>query len=157
DLAHAVDVAADDVAAHPLAELRGTLEVDLGADREGAEGGLGERFGRGVGLEGVGGESVDREADAVDRDRLTELERAERGADEQARVRAPRRARAEDARLLDQAREHAALRSLNRGVRKGGGKEVRFPFMRRAVAVALVVLGCGPSFQVDYEGDQRFE
>ena len=64
---------AHDVAAEARVEAEGALEVDARAERERPERGLRERLGRGVGLEPVLRDRVDREAHAVDADRLAEL------------------------------------------------------------------------------------
>src|SRR5262249_54786364 len=78
DLADAVDVPADDVASETCAQGQRALEVPGRAERERSERGPREGLARSVDLEdGLAGSSrrgdrIDREADALDRDRLTE-------------------------------------------------------------------------------------
>ena len=70
--AHAVDVTADDVATHPRGELQRALEVQRDAERERAERGLRRGFRRRRRLRSRLHEGVDREAHAVNANRLAE-------------------------------------------------------------------------------------
>src|SRR5262245_33119427 len=99
-------MAEDDVPAHPPPDRRRPLEMDAGAERQGAQGRLGERLGAHVALEAPVEDAIHGEAGAVDVDRLPEGEGAEGRLDEGARHR-PAGAAAEDAYRLDEAGEQS--------------------------------------------------
>lgn len=73
DMADAVDMAADDVAAQPAADLHSPFQIDLRAALDVAQGRTAHRFVHDVGREGRIRHGGHRQADAVDGDAVAEL------------------------------------------------------------------------------------
>src|SRR2546423_2177656 len=117
NLADAVDVALDDVAAEAVGQPDGPFEVDPVAGAQGSEGGAAQRLLHGVGRPPAVAELHGGEAAAVDGDRGAEDGVVEDGdgGDLEARPRGVGLDRPDRAQLLDDAGEHWDSDSLGGG------------------------------------------
>ena len=168
DACDAIHVSEHQVATEARPDAERALEVQDCPRRQSIEGRAARRLLGNIRLEAPGAESGDRQADAVYRNGLPQLEVRKTGRDAHTGAWRAAGALFQHPGCFHQAREHGASHSMRAArlrQRDGPGMLGQVPglpasFLSSGVLVLLgsaFAVACGPSVQAIHEGDVRFE